>query len=100
MADTVQLRHPRGKKPISMGKAKYDLLRSALLTFLRAKGPATHNEMMAAVPRLLKSSGTKFEGSVPWHLEWVKLDLEARKVIRRVPGTTPQEYAVVRAPIS
>jgi hypothetical protein len=96
MDQRIQLKHPRGKKPVSIRKDKYDLLKPALLKYLRAKGRATHNELMAAVAKQLKSRGTVFEGSVPWHLEWVKLDLEARKIIKRVPDTTPQEYMVVR----
>lgn len=37
---------------------------------------------------------TKFEGSVEWHMEWVKLDLEARKEIRRIGDKYPVRFAI------
>lgn len=51
---------------------------------------------MNAIKKELKAKGQTFQGSLPWHLEWVKLDLEARKAIRRVPGTSPQRYIIVQ----
>ena len=96
MDQKVRLKHPQGKKPISMSKEKYDLLKPVVLKYLRAKGKATFSEISSAVRKEFKTSGTKFQGSLPWHLEWVKLDLEARKVIKRVPDTSPQEYMIIR----
>jgi hypothetical protein len=96
MNDKIQLKHPQGKKPISMSKEKYDLLKPALLQCLRAQGKATFGELSSAIAKDFKSRKQPFEGSLPWHLEWVKLDLEARKAIRRVPRTSPQEYMIVR----
>ena len=95
METRIQLKHPQGKKPISMSKDKYDLLKPVVLKHLRAKGKATFTEISAAIAKDFRTNGTKFKGSLPWHLEWVKLDLEARKIIKRVPNTTPQEYMIV-----
>lgn len=92
----IQLKHPHGKKPISMESWKYNLLRPALMKCLRTKGKTTFSEMAAAITKEFKTTGTKFEGSIPWHLEWVKMDLEARKVIKRIANTTPQEYTIAR----
>ena len=96
MNEKVQLKHPLGKKPISMSKEKYDLLRPAVLRCLRKKGEATFRELSSAIEKEFKTKGQTFQGSLPWHLEWVKLDLEARNVIRRVPNTSPQEYNIIR----
>ena len=96
MNDKVQLKHPQGKKPISMSKEKYTLLKPAVLKYLRTKGDATFSEISSAIQKDFKAKGQAFEGSLLWHLEWVKLDLEARKVIRRVPKTSPQAYVIVR----
>ncbi len=96
MNEKVQLKHPQGKKPISMSKEKYDLLKPAFLNYLSAKGEATFSEISRAIEKDFKTKRQTFKGSLPWHLEWVKLDLEARKVIRRVPSTSPQEYMMVR----
>ncbi len=95
MTDKVQLKHPRGKTPVKMSKEKYNLLKPAVLKYLRAKKKATFGELSGAIAKEFKAKGQAFEGSLPWHLEWVKLDLEARKVIRRVPGSTPQQYVLV-----
>ena len=96
MDQKVQLKHPQGKKPISMSKDKYVLLKSVMLKYLRAKRTATFTEISAAIAKDFRTKGTTFKGSLPWHLEWVKLDLEARKIIKRVPKTAPQEYMIVR----
>ena len=95
MNEKVQLKHPQGKKPISMDKGKYNLLKPAVLKYLRTKREATFGEISSAIEKDFKSKRQEFQGSLPWHLEWVKLDLEARKVIRRVPNTSPQEYMIV-----
>ena len=96
MNEKVQLKHPRGKKPIRMSKEKYDLLKPAVLKYLRAKGEGTFSEMSSAIEKDFKAKGQAFQGSLSWHLEWVKLDLEARKVIKHVPKTSPQSYMIVR----
>ncbi len=36
-----------------------------------------------------------FDGSISWYVTTVKLDLEARKVIERVPGSRPQRLRMV-----
>ena len=95
METRIQLKHPRGKKPVSMSKEKYDLLKAGLLKYLSRKGDATFSEISSAIEKDFKAKKQKFRGSIPWHLEWVKLDLEARKIIKRVPNTTPQEYMIV-----
>ena len=95
MDQRVRLKHPQGKKPISMSREKYDLLKPMVLKYLRAKGKATFSAISSAITKDFKTNRTEFEGSLPWHLEWVKLDLEARMVIQRVPDTSPQEYMIV-----
>jgi hypothetical protein len=37
-----------------------------------------------------------FQGSIEWYVEVVKLDLEARKLIERIPNTKPQLYKLIR----
>lgn len=32
-----------------------------------------------------------FDGSIGWYLTTVKLDLEARNIIERIPGSNPQQ---------
>ena len=92
----VQLSHPAGKKAISMDKLKYDTLKKALLDHLKKNRGSTHTEMWQTITEDFKNKNAPFEGSLQWHLEWVKLDLEANKIIERVPGTSPQKYVTVK----
>lgn len=82
----IQLKHPLGKKAVSMDKLKYDILNKAFLNQLKKRGKAIAEDF--------KSNKIKFEGSIQWHVEWVKLDLEAKKEILRVPKTSPQKYEI------
>jgi hypothetical protein len=95
MNTKIQLIHPAGKKAVSMDKGKYGLLKKHLLNLLRTKGESTHNEILRAITDDFEKNKTKFEGSVEWHMEWVKLDLEARKEIKRVGDASPIRFAVV-----
>lgn len=94
MDHKVQLKHPQGKKAVRISKEKYDLLKSLLVTHLRTQGPATLGGIAQAMENEFKKRRTKFEGSLAWYLEWVKLDLESRKIITRVTGTAPQQFKI------
>ena len=94
METKVQLTHPRGKRAISMDKVKYDLIKKPLLQFLKSKKEGTHKEMYQAIMEDFKKNKIKFSGAVEWHLEWVKMDLEATHVIKRIPGTAPIKFTL------
>lgn len=95
MDQKIRLKHPQRKNSISMSRAKYELLKPVLLKFLRVNRKATFTEMTVAIEKDFKKNEVVFQGSLPWHLEWIKLDLEARRIIKRVPNTKPQEYRTV-----
>lgn len=42
--------------------------------------------MLQAVSNYFEKNKTRFEVSVEWYMESVKLDLEARGLIQRLPG--------------
>ena len=94
MNQKIQLIHPAGKKAVSIDKEKYDVLKKALMNYLKTKGEATHAEIFQAITEDFKKNKIKFEGSVEWHLEWVKLDLEARKEIKRISDKTPIKFMI------
>ncbi|NOU47897.1 MAG: hypothetical protein HOO86_12680 [Bacteroidales bacterium] len=95
MEQKIQLKHPAGKKAVSMDKEKYNVIEKSVLNYLQAKGESTHTEILMAVTEDFKNNNTLFKGSVEWHLEWVKLDLEARKVISRISDTSPIKFKLV-----
>jgi RNA:NAD 2'-phosphotransferase (TPT1/KptA family) len=92
MEQKIQLKHPAGKKAINMDKEKYDLMKKAVLSCLKKEGDSTHKEMLKAITENFKKNKTKFVGSVEWHMEWLKLDLEAREEIKRIVDTTPNKF--------
>lgn len=94
MNTRIQLEHPFGKKAVSMDKGKYDSLKTILLNRLKTEGESTHKEILRAITNDFERNNTKFEGSVEWHMEWVKLDLEARKQIKRVGDKPPIKFAI------
>lgn len=96
MKQLMQLRHPAGKKAVSMDKTKYDVLRTVLLGRLTTKGESTHAEILQTIAEDFERNKTKFEGSIEWHMQWVKLDLEARKEIKRIENTSPIKFALVK----
>ena len=86
MKTKIQLRHPAGKKAVTMEAGKYSLMMKAILARL-AKGESTHSDMLHDVTAGFSRKGTDFPGSIEWHMEWVKLDLEAKKQIRRTSSS-------------
>lgn len=83
MGNKIQLKHPQGKKAINMDAAKYELMKTAIRTCLQEAGSLSHSEMKAGVTIYFSQNKIRFPGSTEWHMEWVKLDLEAQGLIRR-----------------
>jgi len=98
MDQRIQLKHPSDKKAVSMDKNKYDVLKNALLDYLKIKGESIHSEIFQAITEDFKNNKTNFEGSVAWHLEWVLLDLEARKEIKRIADKSPVKFVLFSEP--
>lgn len=90
-----QLLHPAGKKAVRMDHPKYATLRKAILHCLKTNGALSHKNLVQAVHKDFENKKEKFEGSLEWYLEWVKLDLEARKEIRRLKETAPVKFELV-----
>ena len=91
----MQLRHPAGKKAVSMDESKYEILKKIILNQLQA-GELSHTEMLQAITRHFKKHKIKFPGSIEWHMEWVKLDLEANKIIERVQGQPGTKFRLTQ----
>lgn len=86
--DTILTLHPDpAKKGVNISQAKYDAVRRAILHTLEERGEMSFAELGRAVETALAGS---FEGSVMWYYTTVKLDLEARGELQRVPGRRPQ----------
>jgi hypothetical protein len=96
MSDRIQTLNPAaGKQGVRIDRAKYDALKAAILSALRARREPTFAELAQAVERKLNG---KFDGSIRWYFTTVKLDLEARGLVERVPHSRPQRVRLVRPP--
>ncbi len=90
MEEKILTRHPYGKKGVNVSKVKYDVMRGTITSALRKKA-LSHNELVGAVHTQLEG---KFEGSINWYMESVKLDLEANNVVERTDDI-PQRYRLI-----
>lgn len=89
--EKILTKHPQGKTGRNISTESYETLKSAILAALRGK-ELTHTELFEQLNKNLKG---KFDGNISWYGETVKLDLEARKIIRRT-DSRPQKYRVVK----
>jgi hypothetical protein len=95
METKIQLKHPQGKKAVRISKDKYELLKTETLKYLTKNSDGTFSDISKAIVHDFKKRKIKFDGSLNWYLEWVKLDLEAQQIIKRVPKTSPQKYLLI-----
>ncbi len=88
MEDRFMTLHPDPKKEgVSIDRGKYEQIKSAMLTALQQQGQLSFKELNNIVNRQLSGH---FDGSISWYVTTVKLDLEARGDIVRIPGSKPQ----------
>ena len=91
MAARIMTKHPEGKAGVNLEKDKYDTVKSAIIAELKRKDEMTFRDLNAAVGKRLKG---RFDGSIGWYYTTVKLDLEARKLIKRVDTQSPQRLVL------
>lgn len=93
MSEKILTKNPRGLNGVNISKAKYEVMRAAILESLQENGALTFTELTEAVQRKLDG---KFDGSISWYTTAVKLDLEARKQIK-ADKSKPPKWRVGRA---
>ena len=92
MKDMIRTLHPEKKQGVNISKAKYELIRKVILSTLRTEKEMTFMKLSRAVEKEVNGN---FEGSVTWYVTTVKLDLEARGMVKRVPHSRPQLIKLV-----
>lgn len=83
--------HPMGRKGVNIEKQKYNWFRAAIVGRLQ-HDELTYTDLAESIREEL---GGSFKGSVRWYVETVKQDLEARRIIERLPQSRPQRYRLV-----
>jgi len=93
MSDKIMTLHPDpAKQGVNIDRAKYDVVKAAILELLAEHGELTFSALTTAVNDRLQGT---FDGSVSWYVVTVKLDLEARGVVERAKQSGQQ---IVRLP--
>lgn len=79
--------HPAGKQGVNILQRRYDVMRDFIIETVDQSGEISFGDLTQAAKAGLSG---KFDGSIGWYVTTVKLDLEARELIERIPGTSPQ----------
>lgn len=88
---TLNANYPRGKGGTRVDRVKYEIMKKAILRAVprTRTGVAFRDLPDAVAAKLSKADRARF-GSIGWYATTVKLDLEARGLIERVPDAKPQ----------
>lgn len=78
--------HPEGKQGVNILKRRYETIRDFILETIREREEISFQELSDLAEEKLS---TTFDGKVLWYVVTVKLDLEARDMIERIPKTSP-----------
>jgi predicted metal-dependent hydrolase len=87
MKERIRTLHPEKKQGVNISREKYELIREAIFCVLKTQKEITFMNLSRAVEKEVKG---KFDGSVTWYVTTVKLDMEARGEVKRVPNSRPQ----------
>jgi hypothetical protein len=87
MKDVIRTLHPAKKQGVNISKEKYEIIRDAILCVLKTEKEISFMNLSRAVEKEINGN---FEGSVTWYVTTVKLDLEARGLVKRVQNSRPQ----------
>ena len=92
MRDMIRTLHPKKEQGVNISKEKYEIIRKTILSIMCTEKEMTFMNLARAVEKEVNGS---FEGSVMWYVMTVKLDMEARGEIKRVPSSRPQIVKLV-----
>jgi len=92
--EKILLKHPEGKKAISMDKAKYNNLKTSFIECLNIRKSASFDELLSDVATDLQNKGIKIQGILQWNLFWVTLDLEANNALKKDKKVSPYMYSL------
>lgn len=82
-----------GKQGTPVTPLKYNTMRAAMLKVIpRRKTGISWDELVAAIAPNLPAELFPHLGSVRWYCKAVQLDLEAKGVIERLPGSKPLRF--------
>jgi len=80
--------HPQGKKGTNISRRRYEVIKDYILALVSKHNEITYEELN---DRAIQDLSATFDGKVGWYVVTVKLDLEARGIIERIPRTSPHQ---------
>lgn len=89
--EKIMTLHPDGKKGVNILKRRYGLIKDTILLILEKEGQITFESLADKAVEIVEKD---FDGKPLWYIVTVKLDLEARGVIKRVPKTSPHQLVL------
>ena len=78
----------KGKSGARISRDKYELMRTAIIDTLGESDHLTFSALRTEVESKLTGD---FDGSISWYYTTVKLDLEARGIVKRFRKGSPQK---------
>lgn len=92
--EKIMTLHPEEEKQgVNISRAKYDMIRQAILNAIRSQGTISYKGLVSLIDYNLRN---RFEGSISWYVTTVKLDLEARGEIERIENKGEQQLRLKR----
>lgn len=90
--EKIMTLHPHGKKGVHILRRRYDVIKDYILQTIQKEKKITYQELSDRAENDLSDT---FDGKVVWYIVSIKLDLEARNIIERIPKTSPHELRLV-----
>lgn len=85
--------HPQGKKGVNILRRRYDVIKDYILKTLDKVPDIAYQDLSDQAEGDLSET---FDGKVVWYIVSVKLDLEARGIIERIPKTSPHRIRLCK----
>jgi hypothetical protein len=92
----IRTQHPNpAKQDTNIARDKYDVIRQSILASIHEHGAIAFQDLGRDVRNRVQD---RFENSITWYVTTVKLDLEARALIRRIPRSRPPRIHLAKNP--
>ncbi|MFK7738754.1 MAG: hypothetical protein AB8H80_00420 [Planctomycetota bacterium] len=86
--ERILTQHPSGKDGVNIDRAKYEAMKQSLLAVIPPEAPGVaFKDLAMLVEPHLQGTAMAPDDSVMWYVTTVKLDLEARGLVARLPGS-------------
>ncbi len=90
--EKIMTLHPDGKQGVNILIRGYNVIRDFIVDTLKNDPVISFKDLTNLAEHKLAGS---FDGSIIWYMVTVKLDLEARGIIERIPGSGSQKVRLI-----